>query len=187
MELQFENVRADFIKTCFADTLQRFPELHRHRIVLRRHTGLKHVMQAQPIIDYHFFDRSRRAYRIDMNNKMELEGHFRMSELPEEVLVGWFAHELGHVMDYLDRGVLNMANFGLGYLFSAFSRKAAERRADLYAMRQGFTAELLATKKFILDHVSLPGAYKDAIRRYYLSPDELLALATMEKEKITLA
>ncbi len=138
-------------------------------------------MNAQPILNCRFFNRPRRHYIINLSNNMHLEDRIAIHELPEEVLVGWFAHELGHLCDYLYRSAFSMLRFGVGYLVFPNYRTGAERKADIFAIEHGFADELIATKKYILEKSALPDAYKKRIELYYMSADEV-ALMVQGKE-----
>ncbi len=159
-----------------------FPELHSHRLVVRQQAMHITTMQAQPIVNLAFFSRKKRHYIIRLSDNIHLKDQIRVHELPEEVLVGWFAHELGHLIDYLPRTAANLLKFGIGYLAFPNFRIGAERKADIYAIARGFSAPIIATKKYILEKSSLPGHYKTRIERYYMSADEV-ALMVQKNEK----
>ena len=95
-------------------------------------------------------------------------------QVPDDVMVGWIGHELGHIMDYENRSNSGMISFGYNYYFSGSYVKKAESIADTYAVNQGLGSYLVTTKKFILNHADLPKAYKDKIARLYLSPDDIV-------------
>lgn len=180
MPVQFQDLHAEHIKACFLKAYQAYPELHRHRIVVRQRRMTKTTMNAQPLLNWRFFCPSKRQYIVNLTDNMHLEGRIAIHELPEEVLVGWFAHELGHICDYLHRGILRMLQFGTGYLLLPHYRAGAERIADVFAVEHGFANAIIATKKYILDHSSLSEAYKKRIELYYMSPDEVAMIAQGE-------
>ena len=177
MPVHFEGLQSDHIKACFLKAFQAFPELHSHNVVVRQRKMAKTTMNAQPMLNWVFFFRSRRSYLINLTDNMHVEDRIAIHELPEDVLVGWFAHELGHVCDYLHRGLLRMVQFGLGYLLLPNYRAGAERIADIFAVEHGFAESIIATKKYILDHSGLSPSYKRRIELYYMSPDEVAMIA----------
>ena len=137
----------------------------------------KSVMQAQPIVGTIFKPKAERGYVIKVSRYFKGENQpLPIEKIEQKVLIGWLGHELGHVMDYLDRSVWEMAKFGLGYLFSRRYLMQAERTADLFAISHGLGDKIVATKNFILDHAYLPERYKEKIRRLYVSPEETLLL-----------
>lgn len=177
MPVQFKGLQSDHIKACFLKAFQAFPELHDHLIVVRQRKMAKTTMNAQPLLNWHFFRRSRRGYIINLTDNMHVADRVAIYELPENVLVGWFAHELGHVCDYLHRGVLRMLQFGFGYLLLPTYRTGAERIADISAVEHGFADAIIATKKYILAHSGLSPSYKRRLELYYMSPDEVAMIA----------
>ncbi|HKK77741.1 MAG TPA: hypothetical protein VJ953_21865 [Saprospiraceae bacterium] len=140
------------------------------------------TMRAQPKVNWRFFSRKRRSYQIDIQSSTRINESVNVSDLPEDVLVGWFAHELGHVMDYLNRSWPNMLRFGLGYLLFPTFRIGAERKADIYAIEYGFAKEIMATKLFLLNESSIPNSYKDRLTRYYLTPEEVEMMVYNKEE-----
>jgi hypothetical protein len=137
----------------------------------------KNFMQAQPTYSSIFKSRSNRSYIILISKVFKVENKvFTIDEIPHEVLIGWLGHELGHVMDYRARSSIGMVFFGLKYLYSHAHIQEVERAADDYAVRHGMGAFLLKTKKFILNHSSLSEKYKRHMRKFYLSPEEILEL-----------
>ncbi len=136
------------------------------------------LMQAQPKINTLLRHKKRRGYVIKISRYFHLSSmHTKVEELPKNVLIGWIGHELGHVMDYLDRNHTSMAWFGLGYWLSKNYIRKAERIADTYAVTHGLLDNIVATKNFILDHADLSERYKRKIRRLYLSPDQVMSIA----------
>jgi hypothetical protein len=177
--LVFQNVQSERIREWFTETLAAYPELRDRPIYLRKLPMKRSTMRAQPIIDRFFFRRATRHYRVDFSNHLNVTEHVLIQELPRDVVVGWFAHELGHIVDYLNRPVMGMISFGLRYaLWSRYMRRA-ERVADTVAVNHGFGVEVRATKNYLLDHATLPPHYKSRLEKYYLSADELEGLISV--------
>ncbi len=137
----------------------------------------KNFMQAQPKWKSFFRSRKNRAYIVLISKKFKVENnYFTIDEVPKDVLIGWLGHELGHVMDYRSRGTFDMLLFGLKYLYSHAHIQEVERAADDFAVKHGMGQYILKTKNFILNHTSLSEKYKQHMRRFYLSPEEILEL-----------
>jgi hypothetical protein len=173
MNVKFKHIEQPFVRDCFLEALRGFPELADHEIILQQRSVATTNMRAQPQLDFRFFRRARRAYKIEISNHPNFAQYLNLTDLPAKVLIGWIAHELGHVMDYRERSAWDMIKFALGYWFFANFRVGAERKADIYAIEQGFAAEVMVTKKYILEHSDLPNRYKARIDKYYLSPEEV--------------
>ena len=179
----FQNVQSPELRRWFTQTLAAYPELRQRRVYLRKLPMRYSTMRAQPVLNRSFWRRATRHYRVDFSSHLEVTEHVRVRELPEEVVVGWFAHELGHIVDYLHRPWRGMIAFGLGYaLWSRYMREA-ERRADSIAVDHGFGAQIIATKQYLMEHATLPEHYKSRLRKYYLSADEIEALVTAYEER----
>ncbi|WP_241558608.1 hypothetical protein [Paracnuella aquatica] len=165
--------------------LSHFPELKHVRIDFRFKRNLnKSVMQAQPVPATLLQRRGKRRYRINISTEFKLiNARLSILDIPDQVLIGWIGHELGHILDYEGRSNAQLVAFGYRYyLFPDFIKKA-ERTADTLAVVRGLGHHIIATKRFILDHASLPQAYKDKISRLYLSPDVILEQVQKLEEK----
>lgn len=166
--------------------LSHYPELKDTPIEFKFKDSIqKSTMQAQPTYASIFRSRENRAYVILISNKFHIEKReFHITDVAPEVLIGWFGHELGHVMDYRRRSSLGMIIFGLKYLFSKKYLKRAERTADLYAVKHGMHEYIVATKNFILDNVHISPAYKARIERLYMSPEEIMEIVNSKKQSL---
>tara|TARA_R110001606_G_scaffold197075_1_gene344580 strand:- start:173 stop:622 length:450 start_codon:yes stop_codon:yes gene_type:complete len=142
-------------------------------------------MSARPSFRSVFSILEERTYVIYVRRRFNIDGKLmQIEELPQTILVGWIGHELGHIMDYKDRSVLSLLGFGLGYLILGKYIRAAERRADEFAVRHGLRAEILETKNFILNNTHLPERYKNKIKRLYLSPEEIMEIVNTDEKEI---
>jgi hypothetical protein len=155
-----------------------YPELYETEIEFKFNDMVrKNFMQAQPKWKSLFTSRKKRAYIILISKKFKVEdNYFTIDEIPNDVLTGWLGHELGHVMDYRSRSTIDMIIFGIKYLYSKAHIKEVERAADDYAVQHDMGDYILKTKNFILNHTSLSETYKNHMRQFYLSPEEITEL-----------
>lgn len=164
-----------------------FPELQNTsiRFVFKKNINGS-VMQAQPVLKSIFKGREERTYQINISALFKLKHSAEpIHLLPDNIMIGWIGHELGHIMDYEQRSKLSLIGFGFTYLFSKKYRRLGELAADTYAVESGLGKYIIETKKFILDHAELPQAYKDKIARIYLSPDEIVEqVRKLEERKV---
>ncbi|MEQ8924295.1 MAG: hypothetical protein RLO81_00695 [Fulvivirga sp.] len=167
------------VKEAVVEALSFFPELDDYAIEFKYRNKLKNrVMQAQPKIRTLFSGREKRHYKISMSKNLVMnDTTMTIDQLPHAILVGWFAHELGHVMDYKDRSAGNLLKFGVKYLTSKPFLKKSELRADALATDKGCGNHLIKTKKFILFKSKFPKEYKTKIKELYPSPEDITALA----------
>lgn len=153
-----------------------YPELKNTTInfILKRNIKSS-VMQAQPVFTTLLLRRNKRSYRINISDQFKLtNSRMPISQIPEDVMIGWLGHELGHILDYESRSNAGMISFGYRYYFSSSYVKSAEITADTYAVNHGLGHYIISTKRFILNHAELPQRYKDKIARLYLSPDVIV-------------
>ncbi|OLY94586.1 hypothetical protein BUE76_01245 [Cnuella takakiae] len=153
-----------------------YPELRDTRIHFILKENIRgSVMQAQPVFHTLLRKRAHRRYRIHISEEFKLvNARQSITEIPDTVMIGWIGHELGHILDYEGRTNKGLMHFGYRYVLDPSFVKQAERVADTLAVARGMGRHIIATKRFILDHASLPQAYKDKIARLYLSPDVIL-------------
>jgi hypothetical protein len=159
--------------------LSYFPQLADIHIEIKFKDRIrKSFMQAQPQFNTIFNNTQNRKYYIFINKAFHIKDEeFNIEEIPSEVLIGWIGHELGHIMDYRDRGSWNMILFGAKYLTMPHFIEQAERRADVFAVQHGMAEYLMKTKDFIFENSSLSRAYKAKIERFYLSTEEIMQMA----------
>lgn len=167
--------------------LSYYPELKETPVTFKFKPSIKKsTMQAQPDFKSFFKSRKNRRFYILISEKFHIENEeFSIMDVEDEVMIGWLGHELGHVMDYRDRGTLGMLIFGFKYLFSKNFLKEVERTADRYAVEHGMYHYILATKNFILNNTSITPKYKKRIRELYLSPEEIMEMVNaLEADKV---
>ncbi|MGF1639239.1 MAG: hypothetical protein ACFCUU_19335 [Cyclobacteriaceae bacterium] len=174
------------LKTPILKALSFYPSLKNVKIEFVFNEKIrKSVMQAQPKYRSMTGSRTRRSYIIKISRCFSLKGHKTpIQKLPEDVLVGWIGHELGHVMDYLDKSNRSLIFFGFAYLTSKDFIKTAERAADTYAVEHGLGKYILATKKFILHEAGMPDRYIKRINKLYLPPEEIMELMEEPLEEL---
>lgn len=162
--------------------LKHYPSLQMKKIVIRyTRKASSSIMKAQPDLKSVLRLGNDRSYIIYVNRTINLgDKEIMITSLPEEVLKGWFGHELGHVMDYESLSKWGLLRFGLGYLFSNKFVREAENRADRIAIKHQLGSEILSTKNFILSHAGLPEKYKRKIRKLYPSPEQIMEIIQSE-------
>jgi hypothetical protein len=184
--MQFKNkIIPESLQKPILKALSFYPELNDVNIEFKFSENIrKSVMQAQPRFRDIYLFRRKRSYIIKISHWFCLKNIKTPIEmLPEDVLVGWFGHELGHILDYLRKNNWSMLLFGIGYYTSRSFIMDAERVADTFAIDQGLGDYILTTKDFILHQAGMPEKYISRIKRLYLPPEEIMAL--MENRKIS--
>jgi len=166
-----ESIAAE-IKTA----LSYYPELNNTSINFKFKKDIKKsTMQAQPTLGSFLKPKSKRKYNIFISETVKISGDvYYTKKMPKDVLIGWIGHELGHIMDYKNRSNLNLIWFGIKYLLSSNHIVEAERAADTYAVKSGMENYILTTKEFILNQSDIDEKYIARIKRFYLSPEEIM-------------
>ncbi|MGB7393704.1 MAG: hypothetical protein WA913_04865 [Pricia sp.] len=183
--LNAQHIVPDSIQEEARIALSHYPSLKDTPITFKFKKNIKKsTMQAQPVIGSLFRSRKKREYVVLISEKIKISGkEFLTKDVPKDILIGWLGHELGHIMDYHDRSSLNLMWFGLKYSFSGSYLKEAERAADTYAVSHGMAPYILKTKGFILNNAEIQEKYKKRIRKFYLSPEEIMAM--VDKKETT--
>ncbi|OBQ55890.1 hypothetical protein JJL45_06335 [Tamlana sp. s12] len=165
-----------------------YPELSDVAITFKFKKNIKKsTMQAQPVFGSFFKSRKNRSYLVRISERIKIaDREFKTEDIPEDVMVGWIGHELGHIMDYQNMSNSQLMWFGVNYLLSDKHIVEAERAADTFAVSHGMADYIVATKNFILNHADIDNTYKLRIKKYYLSPEEIMEMVeekTKEKEE----
>ncbi|WP_246296827.1 hypothetical protein [Winogradskyella vidalii] len=173
-----QHIIPESIKGNVNTALSYYPQLKDINLEFRFKKNIKKsTMQARPTFGSFLKSRKNRAYVILISEKFQIaDKEFSTRHIPDAIFIGWIGHELGHVMDYQNRSKLNLVWFGLKYLLSQSHIVEAERAADAFAVNHGMEDYILKTKNFILNHADITQAYKDRIKKYYLSPEEIMHL-----------
>ncbi len=164
------------------EALSYFPELEKIHISFEFRDKIGgSIMQAQPKFLSLFVDqKEKRKYRIKITRNLFLDDEVvPIEDVPYDALLGWIGHELGHIMDYLDRSSSNMMKFGMKYMMSNRSLTEAELTADGYAIGCGMGIHILANKNYILNNEFFEDIYKEKIRTLYMSPGQILSIQEM--------
>lgn len=173
MNIDFQNIESDKIKASFEEVVRAYDVLHPYPITLEQRPIKNTTMQAKPIIGFFDLFGKRKRYKVNLARYVSDSDEIAVRDLPAEVLTGWFAHELGHLVDYERHSNLGMVRFGVRYLTSKKFKRQAEHAADLIAIDHGFHEEIIATKRFILENELLGDDYKARINRYYMSIEDV--------------
>lgn len=182
---QNKNIPAIIEKNVLA-ALSFYPELKQTPIHFIFKKNIKSsVMQAQPVFRTLMNRKKNRGYRINISSMFKLtHAAIPIHQIPDDIMIGWIGHELGHIMDYEGKTNMGMIRFGISYVLSSDYVRKAERIADTYAVTHGLGRYIIETKRFILDHAELPQSYKDKIARLYLSPDDIVEqVRKLEEQK----
>ena len=166
--------------------LNHYPELKETPIdfVFDPNTS-KSIMLSQPVIATFLKGRQNRGYVVKINPRFVMvHSSMAIQNVPKEILIGWFGHELGHILDYSTRSNADMIVFGIMYICSDKYLMQAERNADMNAVNHNMGDYIVKTKNYILNNADLPAPYKARIKRLYLSPQQIIDLVKKLKKPV---
>jgi len=185
-QVRFTNIDNDRLKDLFLPTFDQFRFPKELKMNLEAATIKGSTMHAQPVIRLHSPFRGIDSYRIRFSEHVRDSRELRVADLPDDVLIGWYAHEMGHIIDYMGRTVHNMINFGIRYITSAKFRREAENRADENAIKRGFQHHILMTKEFLFNNEMIDEKYRQQLKKFYRSPDDTRSLLGSDSPELPL-
>lgn len=174
MDINFKGIESKRIRDCFCDVMENFEGLQEFEITVSKEKVKSSTMQAQPVISLKSIFSGVKRYRIKLNEHIRDHEELKIIDVPDDVLKGWFAHELGHLVDYKQHSNFKMIIFGIKYLLFKKFKKKVEHDADYIAITYGFHQEILATKRYIIEHDLIGDKYKNKITKYYLREEDVL-------------
>ncbi|MEB2774167.1 hypothetical protein SYJ56_02555 [Algoriphagus sp. D3-2-R+10] len=157
------------IRNAFLEVWQHYNSLHPYGFEVVQTNLSTSTMQAQPVIDFSEVFGNKRGYRLSVAEKVLDSGDLNVADLPDEVLRGWFAHELGHIVDYENHTNAGMIIYGIRYSLSDQYKREREHEADSIAIRHGFKDEIIVAKKYLLENDFISPAYQSQIKKFYMS------------------
>lgn len=155
--------------------LQGFPDLAHLdiRFAYKPLTTVNATMLAQPAFNNDILNKIKRKYTIYVNNNRGRIKGLDYSKMSRDIQVGWIAHELGHIVDYSQRGALSMVGMGWNYVTSPQFKHKVEHAADIIAINRGFGMELKKSVQYLLTHPDVSLKYKMKIKEHYLSETDI--------------
>lgn len=168
----------DTLGKIFQGVLANYPEIKSFSVKLVFTEKKRHMMWARPQIRSFF--KKDMEYVVFVSTDTMYSGF--IDTLSVDAILGWYAHELGHVVDYERKSRLNIFWMGIQYLFSPKGRARMEYRADKIAIEHGYGCELLTSVNTSKKH--LPNWKQKQVERFYLKSTQLEELIkTCEQRK----
>ncbi|MCA9351329.1 hypothetical protein KC929_00945 [Patescibacteria group bacterium] len=146
----------------FTKTKERYPQLKEMRIKLKFKHGFFFTMRSG--IEFPSLWKKERVYFVAVNTN-KFDGI--LSQLSEDDLVGWFAHELGHIVEYNEMSNRKFIFFVIQYLFDIRFRFLVERRVNALTVNSGFAKELIGAWEKFLTLEGVHPRYKQYIIKNY--------------------
>jgi len=149
-------------KNIFRETKQRYKQLENVDVEIRFTKSWFFTMRA--VVQMSSLINGKRKYIVYLNlNKQQSI----FSQLSKDDLIGWFAHELAHVIDYERMSNLKLAEFTLRYIFDFRFKFSVERRINAFTANSGFAKELFGVWIKFLGMEGFSQKYKRYIIKNY--------------------
>jgi hypothetical protein len=161
------------LKLAFYVALRHYPELKESPLKIKL-KSITATMQAQPKWNFIFRKRVNRSYQIFVNKDNSVNG-MNYQDLSFNSLVGWIGHELAHILDYSKKDNLEMIAFIVDYISSKDRMRKIETKADKETIRHGLGIQLLDGVNFFHKNKRISREYREKKKKYYLSPEEIVA------------
>ena len=156
-------------KEIFNNTKGKFFELHDITIEIVSIPMYLSTMSCRPKFIYFLFPWKRRRYIISVNSRKEFSRYSIPIDLLSDTLItGWFAHELGHVVQYERMNLKEFLAFPFKYFFSSNFRKSFEIQATDLAREIGFGNEFSEVEFFLKNDSRVSKKYRERFRNFYL-------------------
>ncbi len=157
------------IKDAFLEVWQDYPSLHSYDFEVIQMQLDASTMEARPVINLGDIFSNKRQYRLNVGLKVLDSDDLTLAGLPKNVLKGWFAHELGHIVDYENHSNAGMVAYGIRYSLSDHYKREREHEADSIAIRHGFREDVIATKKYLMESEFISSTYQAQLEKYYMT------------------
>lgn len=173
MSLQFNGSFSDKLKQITEEVYINYPELHDYTINIDLGFIKASTMYARPVFKLETIWNGFQTYRLKVAHHVRDSEHLKVEDLKTSVLKGWIAHEMGHLVDYLDKSIVEMAVYGFRYIWSKEFAREVEHRADEIAVHHGFYQNIKATKQFLFYHKDIHPSYSEKMKSTYMSLENL--------------
>src|SRR6187200_2028260 len=151
--------------------LSYYPELKNTKIVFKFGSPMS-TMVSRPKLKSIFRSGNKREYKIIIRKPGTSKSGLEWSELSFNSLIGWIAHELGHIVHYSHKTSGGVLFTGIKYAFPGYRRRM-ERFTDNLVIQHDLGYALLDGTNYCVNYSNAKPHYKKYMEKYYLSPAEI--------------
>ncbi len=153
----------------FNNTRNRFLALHKVNIEIVSTPIYLATMKCRPKITSFLLPWKKHDYVISVNSKKNFSRYsIPIGSLNDIVLTGWFAHELGHIVQYEKMNLIEFITFPFRYFLDLDFRKNFEIGATDIARAIGFENEFSEVEKFLMNDGRINKKYRDRFKKFYV-------------------
>lgn len=147
------------LKDIFDKAKIRYKEIQCVDIKLRFSKGMFFTMRASVKINSLFNKKRKYIVYVNFRRKDVL------SKLSENDLIGWFGHELAHIIEYETMSNFELFLFTIKYLFNPKFRFSVEKRINVFTCNNVFSKELFGVWKKFLSLDDISKKYKEYVKK----------------------
>jgi len=151
--------------------LSYYPELKSISIVFKFGSPIS-TMVSRPKLKSIFRSGNKREYQVIVHKPGLSKNGLEWNELSFNSLVGWIAHELGHIAHYRKKTSGGILFTGIKYAFPVYRRRM-ERFTDNLVIHHDLGYALFEGTDYTINYSNASPHYKNYIAKYYLSPIEI--------------
>lgn len=155
---------------CLA-ALSYYPELLNEHVEFRWDNSISSTMKMLPTFTSFLFHKKLK-YVVYMN-KSAATTNLNINELSFNAKVGWLGHELGHVLQCVEKSRLGVLWMGICHISDKFIAKF-ERETDIITIKHNLGYALYEGMHYTLNNKKVNQEYIAGLKKNYLSLDEIL-------------
>jgi len=151
--------------------LSYYPELKNSKIIFKFGSPVS-TMVSRPKLKSIFRSGNKREYEVIVRKSGASKNGLEWNELSFNSLIGWIAHELGHIVHYSHKTSGGILFTGIKYGFPGYRRRM-ERFTDNLVIQHDLGYALFEGTDYCINYSNAKPHYKKYMEKYYLSPTEI--------------
>ena len=151
--------------------LSYYPELKNIKIIFQFGSPIS-TMVSRPKLKSIFRSGNKRVYEVIVRKPGTSKNGLEWNELSFNSLIGWIAHELGHIVHYGHKTSGGILFTGIKYGFPGYRRRM-ERFTDNLVIQHDLGYALFEGTDYCINYSNAKPHYKKYMEKYYLSPTEI--------------
>src|SRR6187551_3247162 len=151
--------------------LSYYPELKNIEIIFQFGSPVS-TMVSRPKLKSIFRSGNKRVYEVIVRKPGTSKNGLEWNELSFNSLIGWIAHELGHIVHYGHKTSGGILFTGIKYGFPGYRRRM-ERFTDNLVIQHDLGYALFEGTDYCINYSNAKPHYKKYMQKYYLSPTEI--------------
>ena len=164
---------------CLA-ALSYYPELLNEYVAFRWDNSISSTMKMVPTYTSFLFHKKLKY--VVYINKSAATTNLNINELSFNAKVGWLGHELGHVLQCVEKSRLGVLWMGICHISNKFIAKF-ERETDIITIQHNLGYALYEGMHYTLNNKKVNAAYLAGLKKNYLSLEEILIFINKTEQR----